>query len=402
MKINHYKRLLAKLKLVSPSQEWLFNSRQNLVGYLQSRPSVRTEGEARFIVTEGVKPFFNYLHLKPMPMAIFGLIAALLGGTGVAAQQSLPNQFLYPVKLATEQVQLVLTPSVEGKIKAHLSFANKRLEEAKQLLQNNEDSKVVADTIGRYEDAVKVVTVSMPVVLDSKTVSDSARQQIEEVQENLKEQKIVLNKMIADAPFLESISFKNNNNDEEDSVNIKKVALRALETNTKSESSITAPLLSINKDSEKYDKEDKVGFLTEPAVKVSDEEDDNNNQDSKVDLKQNDDIKEPSETNTAPKIIHNSNIPTQIIVGKNTLFSWSATDEDKDNLTWSMDWGDGTPIGTQFCPSLLPVAPFSSFCWSAGLSHTWAAPGVYTVTVQVSDGQTSDSQKFQVTVNPAI
>ncbi|MDD4876291.1 MAG: DUF5667 domain-containing protein, partial [Dehalococcoidales bacterium] len=51
------------------------------------------------------------------------------GGTVVAASYSMPDSFLYPLKLATEQVQLALNPSDNAKVKLHVEFADRRVAE---------------------------------------------------------------------------------------------------------------------------------------------------------------------------------------------------------------------------------------------------------------------------------
>jgi hypothetical protein len=66
------------------------------------------------------------------------LIAAslvlLLGGTALAAsQKSQPGSFLYPVKLATEKLELALVKEPYAKTQAHLKFASRRLEELEKI-----------------------------------------------------------------------------------------------------------------------------------------------------------------------------------------------------------------------------------------------------------------------------
>lgn len=74
-------------------------------------------------------------------MALVGalvLVAVVfLAGSGVvyAANEALPNQPLYGVKLTVERVRLRLTPSPEAKIQMHLTFARRRLNELEALVQ---------------------------------------------------------------------------------------------------------------------------------------------------------------------------------------------------------------------------------------------------------------------------
>jgi hypothetical protein len=69
--------------------------------------------------------------------------------------------------------------------------------------------------------------------------------------------------------------------------------------------------------------------------------------------------------------------------GGATTFNCSATDPNGDPLTYSINFGDGTPSGR-----------------GSQVSHTYAAQGTYTATVTVSDGNgNSVGQSLQVTVN---
>jgi hypothetical protein len=61
-------------------------------------------------------------------ISVFALLV-VVSGTVVAASNSLPDEPLYKVKLATEAVRLALTPSALGKAELHAELADKRVEE---------------------------------------------------------------------------------------------------------------------------------------------------------------------------------------------------------------------------------------------------------------------------------
>ncbi len=62
----------------------------------------------------------------------------------------------------------------------------------------------------------------------------------------------------------------------------------------------------------------------------------------------------------------------------NTDYSYAvgSSDQDHDDITYRIDWGDGTTIQTATLPSGQYFA----------LNHRWNAPGTYTITVTASDG----------------
>jgi hypothetical protein len=76
------------------------------------------------------RPFFGWL---PRWATVVAIVLALLlaggGGTVAAAAGSMPDEPLYPVKIASEQVRLALTPSPLGKAELYANLADKRVAE---------------------------------------------------------------------------------------------------------------------------------------------------------------------------------------------------------------------------------------------------------------------------------
>jgi len=64
------------------------------------------------------------------------------GGTVAAAGNSMPDGTLYPVKLATEQVRLRLTPSELGKAQLYANFADKRVLEIARMAKEGKPQLV--------------------------------------------------------------------------------------------------------------------------------------------------------------------------------------------------------------------------------------------------------------------
>jgi len=77
-------------------------------------------------------------------MAMLSIFAVALGGSIAsvsAAERSLPGDFLYTIKLATEQARLALTPSKEDKLKLKVEFATRRGDDLKQVAATDTPEK---------------------------------------------------------------------------------------------------------------------------------------------------------------------------------------------------------------------------------------------------------------------
>lgn len=75
------------------------------------------------------RPFLGWLPRWATVVTIVLGVLMMGGGTIAAASYSMPDDLLYPVKLATEQVQLALTPSDIGKARLYAKFADRRVAE---------------------------------------------------------------------------------------------------------------------------------------------------------------------------------------------------------------------------------------------------------------------------------
>lgn len=93
-------------------------------------------------------------------VAIVLAVSALGGGTVYASQGSLPGEVLYPVKLGTEQVRLVLATSDTSKAELYLTFANSRLEEMAALVEKEKPAKI-SIAVNGYEGAIAMAIEKM-------------------------------------------------------------------------------------------------------------------------------------------------------------------------------------------------------------------------------------------------
>lgn len=84
------------------------------------------------------------------------------GGTVAAASNSLPDEPLYPVKLASEQVRLALTPSPIGKADLYLKLTDERVAEITAMAERGRTKHVEEATERLNEHLVAVVALTAP------------------------------------------------------------------------------------------------------------------------------------------------------------------------------------------------------------------------------------------------
>jgi len=134
-----------QVSAIGPRPEFRARARYQLHSILQAKESKRT--------------FFSWLPRWATVVAI-ALVMLLVGGGGTvaAAAGSMPDEPLYPVKIASEPVRLTLTPSSLGKAEFYASLADKRVEEI-IYVANKGDAGQVELTTQRLNDVLTRIAV---------------------------------------------------------------------------------------------------------------------------------------------------------------------------------------------------------------------------------------------------
>jgi hypothetical protein len=102
---------------------------------IQPRPEFRAKARYQFnsalqaMESRKSRSFFGWQRRWATAITIVLVLLLAGGGTVAAASNSMPDGTLYPVKLATEQVWLALTPSSLGKAKVLTKLADRRVTE---------------------------------------------------------------------------------------------------------------------------------------------------------------------------------------------------------------------------------------------------------------------------------
>ncbi|MFN2299532.1 MAG: DUF5667 domain-containing protein [Anaerolineales bacterium] len=138
------------LRSAGPSPEFLRASETRLLRKI--RTAVRQDSRPR-----RTAPFAALWQRVPATAVVFVLAVALVLGSGwgvsTASAQALPGDALFPVKLGLEQVELAVTTSEAGDVALLAKFADRRMEEIQELVQQERFADLEAG-FGEYGKAL--------------------------------------------------------------------------------------------------------------------------------------------------------------------------------------------------------------------------------------------------------
>ena len=148
---------------VKPSPAFKVRTRVHLMEQIHAKQAVKKWPWFRYTGQVKPTPYKRRFNMVAIIIVIVLAVSAIGGGTAYASQGSLPGDTLYPVKLATEQVRLVLTISDTAKAELYVTFASSRVEEMVTLAERGKPEKVniavngydgaMAMAIGKLEEA---------------------------------------------------------------------------------------------------------------------------------------------------------------------------------------------------------------------------------------------------------
>lgn len=184
---------IKELKKVEPDSSWLSKQKSFLLSEISQNQEIKRKPSL-------VLPLFNFNILKILKpsFAIALAVIVLLSSFGTfglisASQNSLPGDFLYPVKTAFEQTQLTLTPGEVSKTKLSIKFANQRMDEFTQLL----DKPDKPDKKENLEKTVQKFTAQMVSVEESiGKLKEKNAEKAAEVAELIKKQAPILEEIL--------------------------------------------------------------------------------------------------------------------------------------------------------------------------------------------------------------
>ncbi|MFH0779351.1 MAG: DUF5667 domain-containing protein [Parcubacteria group bacterium] len=129
---------LQSLKEIKPNKDWVNSERELLLSQIavQSSPKPQSFLVNSWFMAKSLMPG-GMMKFVAKPIGVLTVLAAFLFSTGAlgvnASKGSLPGDFLYPVKLKTEQVKVGLTAGSEKKAEMHVQFAGERVKEIEKV-----------------------------------------------------------------------------------------------------------------------------------------------------------------------------------------------------------------------------------------------------------------------------
>ena len=127
-------------------------------------------------------PFFGWQPQWAVAIAVVLVVLLAGGGTVTAAGYSMPDSPLYAVKLATEQVQLTLTPSDIGKAELHAKLADRRVAEIVYIANKGKPKQIeqIAQRLNKHLAMIASLSLVEKGVEREMPVLAPAPQQVEE------------------------------------------------------------------------------------------------------------------------------------------------------------------------------------------------------------------------------
>ena len=173
------KQLIAKirkLRQIEPNKKWVLLTKRRILG---EPPTLGS------LILDTLNVFPRLVFQYKLAFATLIFIAILISAFGFA-QNSLPGDFLFPLKKITERSRAVFVSKIEEP-KVELQLANKRLEELVQIAQKNQVKKL-APAIDEFQASISTAAQKLAKIKESEETSKIGKEVVKEIKK-LKENK---------------------------------------------------------------------------------------------------------------------------------------------------------------------------------------------------------------------
>jgi hypothetical protein len=203
------------IKEVKPDKAWVASNRADLLLRIRESQPVAQQPKWKEVL-ETIKTNFGFAldiilpHRfimafgRPAVISIVGALILVSGMSAVGASQgTIPGDILYPVKIASETVQLSFTSSVENKTRLEIEFAGRRIGELNKLaaadkLTPSQLEEKVNKVTSRLRENIDTVNTHLA-VLNQEDDAKKALEVAKIVDKKVAEYILALNK-ISDTP----------------------------------------------------------------------------------------------------------------------------------------------------------------------------------------------------------
>jgi len=172
-------------RMIKPDAAWVKADRAALLTHVrETLPASALSFRARMrAIIQSSVPSYVVQVLRGPAFAILSIFTLALGGSIAsvsASEQSMPGDWLYPIKIATEQTRLVLTSDKADKLRLKTDFVGRRLEEMKGVAASTNDKKPerlkeAAGALRRDLDTVKQQLTGVKESSSFKDASEAAK-----------------------------------------------------------------------------------------------------------------------------------------------------------------------------------------------------------------------------------
>lgn len=208
------KEILKKLKSINeinPDERWVSKNRSDLLLQIKdSCPAVQhgvwnkifvwLKLNFGFLADLVIPKRFVDVFARPLAVSFVGamIVFSTMATMGMA-QDAIPGDILYPVKIVGENVQLALTADIESKTRIEMEFAGRRVKELNKLVAQNKLS--VSDLVEKVNKAtsklqknINTVNIHLAELEKTGEVKDVLKV-AKDIDKKISEYAIVLNKI---------------------------------------------------------------------------------------------------------------------------------------------------------------------------------------------------------------
>lgn len=150
---------------ISPDPAWVLRNRSVLLAEV-TRTMPQADLTLGQKIRHALQPFVlqrAFAAMKGSVLAALSVFGVVISGSLVsvsAAEKSIPGDFLFPVKIATEQTRLILTKTQTEKVKLKTEFVERRVQEMRAIVSSDMPQKPrrikeAAEMLKRDFDTVK-------------------------------------------------------------------------------------------------------------------------------------------------------------------------------------------------------------------------------------------------------